>query len=61
MVDVEPYGGDYKSVVVTNNTIAGGFASQTAQGSETKGTNNNDVIIKYVALLTILDVSSETI
>ncbi|KAF9226886.1 hypothetical protein BS17DRAFT_776286 [Gyrodon lividus] len=46
MVDVSPFGGDFNDVVVTNNTIAGGFASQTAQGSETKGTNDNNVIIK---------------
>ncbi|KIJ13273.1 hypothetical protein PAXINDRAFT_170553 [Paxillus involutus ATCC 200175] len=46
MVDVTPFGGNYDGVVVTNNTIAGGFASQPAEGSETDGTNNNDVIIK---------------
>jgi hypothetical protein len=48
MVDVTPFGGNYDGVVVTNNTIAGGFASQPAEGSETDGTNNNDVIIKCV-------------
>ena len=53
MVDVSPFGGNYTGVVVTNNTIAGGFASQAAQGSETKGTNNNDAIIKYVYFLAI--------
>ncbi|KAH0840261.1 hypothetical protein J3R83DRAFT_1268 [Lanmaoa asiatica] len=46
MVDVTPFGGDYDGVVVTNNTIAGGFASQSPQGSETKGTNNYNAIIK---------------
>ncbi|KIJ69782.1 hypothetical protein HYDPIDRAFT_178229 [Hydnomerulius pinastri MD-312] len=46
MVDVSPFSGNYNGVVVTNNIIAGGFASQTAEGSETKGTNNDDVIIK---------------
>ena len=51
MVDVQPYNGDYDGVVVTNNTIAGGFASESAEGSETKGTNNNDVIIKYAYFL----------
>jgi parallel beta-helix repeat protein len=46
LVDVNPFGGNYDGVVVTNNTIAGGFASQPAEGSETEGTNNDDVIIK---------------
>lgn len=46
MVDVAPYSGDYKGVVVTNNTIAGGFATSPDTGSATKGTNNEDVIIK---------------
>ncbi|KAF8550377.1 hypothetical protein OG21DRAFT_1468783 [Imleria badia] len=46
MVDVEPFRGNYDGVIVTNNSIAGGFASQTAEGSETKGTSNYDVIIK---------------
>jgi len=48
MVDVSPFGGNYSGVVVTNNSIAGGFASQPASGSATKGTNNEDVVIKYV-------------
>ncbi|KAH7919536.1 hypothetical protein BV22DRAFT_1115172 [Leucogyrophana mollusca] len=46
MVDVSPFGGDYDGVVVTNNSIAGGFASEVAEGSETLGSNNDDVIIK---------------
>ncbi|KAG2129000.1 hypothetical protein DEU56DRAFT_861236 [Suillus clintonianus] len=46
MVDVAPFSGDYKGVVVTNNSIAGGFATSTETGSATKGTNNEDVIIK---------------
>ncbi|KAG1805723.1 uncharacterized protein BJ212DRAFT_1391240 [Suillus subaureus] len=46
MVDVSPYSGDYKGVVVTNNTIMGGFATNPDTGSATKGTNNEDVIIK---------------
>jgi len=45
-VDYLPFSGNYSGVVVTNNTIAGAFASQTAAGSETKGTNTDDVIIK---------------
>ena len=47
MVDVHPYNRDYDGVVVTNNAIAG-FASEPAEGSETKATNNDGVIIKYV-------------
>ncbi|KAF9236243.1 pectin lyase fold/virulence factor [Melanogaster broomeanus] len=46
LVDIIPFGGDYDGVIVTNNIIAGGFASQTAQGSQTKGSHDNDVIIK---------------
>lgn len=46
MVDVSPFNGNYSGVVVTNNTIAGGFADGTPSGSQTKGTNNEDVIIK---------------
>ncbi|KAG2135711.1 uncharacterized protein EDB93DRAFT_1322697 [Suillus bovinus] len=46
MVDVTPYSGDYKGVVVTNNTIMGGFATSPDTGSATDGTNNEDVIIK---------------
>ncbi|KAG1735392.1 hypothetical protein EDB19DRAFT_1724199 [Suillus lakei] len=46
MVDVSPYSGDYNGVVVTNNTIAGGFATSPDTGSATKGTNAEDVIIK---------------
>lgn len=55
MVDVAPFGGDYDGVVVTNNTIAGGFASQAPQGSETKGTNNYSAIIKYVSFFSPLN------
>ncbi|KAH7887390.1 pectin lyase fold/virulence factor [Phlebopus sp. FC_14] len=46
MVDVNPFSGNYDGVVVTNNTIAGGFATEPDEGSETLGTNNYDVIIK---------------
>lgn len=46
MVDVTPFSGDYKGVVVINNTIVGGFATNPDTGSATKGTNNEDVIIK---------------
>ncbi|KAG6335885.1 hypothetical protein ID866_3194 [Astraeus odoratus] len=46
MVDIGSFDGNYTGVVVTNNTIAGGFADGTPTGSQTKGTNNEDVIIK---------------
>jgi parallel beta-helix repeat protein len=46
MVDVVPFSGDYKGVVVTNNTIMGGFATNPDTGSAIDGTNNQDVIIK---------------
>ncbi|KAI6152373.1 hypothetical protein BKA82DRAFT_993417 [Pisolithus tinctorius] len=50
MVDYNPFSGNYSGVVVTNNTIVGGFADGTPSGSQTKGTNNEDVIIKSVDL-----------
>lgn len=48
MVDYNPWSGNYTGVIVTNNTIAGGFANGSPTGSQVKGTNNEDVIIKYV-------------
>jgi len=48
MVDYNPFSGNYTGVIVTNNTIAGGFADGSPTGSQVKGTNNEDVIIKYV-------------
>lgn len=48
MVDVSPYGGDYRGVVVSNNFITGGFATQAAKRSETNGSDPNGAIIKYV-------------
>jgi len=47
MVDVSPYSGNYRGVVVTNNTIMGGFATSPDVGSATDGTNSEDVVIKY--------------
>ncbi|KAG9310502.1 hypothetical protein JVU11DRAFT_9648 [Chiua virens] len=46
LVDVSPFDGNYSDVVVTNNTIAGAFASEPAKGSKTKGTNKAHIIIK---------------
>ncbi|KAG1748471.1 uncharacterized protein EDB91DRAFT_1114212 [Suillus paluster] len=46
MVDVSPFGGNYKGVVVTNNSIVGGSVFDPVTGSATKGANNKDVVIK---------------
>ncbi|EIW76326.1 hypothetical protein CONPUDRAFT_139719 [Coniophora puteana RWD-64-598 SS2] len=46
LVDVVPFGGDFNGVVVTNNTIAGGFATTPNNGSSRYGENPNDVLIK---------------
>lgn len=61
MVDVLPFGGDYSGVVVQNNTIIGGLATDSDSDEQSKGENIDDVIIKYVspmfidvALLTVL-------
>jgi hypothetical protein len=46
MVDYDPFSGNYTGVIVRNNTILGGFSTQTPEGTENKGTNNDDVVIK---------------
>lgn len=47
MVDVQPWQGNYTNTIVRNNNIVGGFANEPADGSnETKGVNEDDVIIK---------------
>jgi len=46
MVDYDPYNGDYTGTVVTNNTIMGGFSTDTPQADETKGADSHDAIIK---------------
>lgn len=46
MVDVLPFGGDYSGVVVQNNTIIGGFATDSESDEQSKGENIDDVIIK---------------
>jgi hypothetical protein len=54
MVDYEPWSGDYTNTVVRNNTILGGFATDTEdEVKESKGSNTDDVIIKYVCSLFI--------
>ncbi|KAI9432391.1 hypothetical protein H4582DRAFT_2113168 [Lactarius indigo] len=46
MVDVTPWGGDYSGTVVRNNTIIGGFATDSMSTTQSDGTNVDDVIIK---------------
>ncbi|KAI9063337.1 hypothetical protein FKP32DRAFT_1592598 [Trametes sanguinea] len=46
MVDYDPWNGNYTNTVVRNNTIRGGFATDTAEAGETKGVNAEDAIIK---------------
>ncbi|KAL1939961.1 hypothetical protein VTO73DRAFT_9296 [Trametes versicolor] len=46
MVDYDPWNGNYTNTVVRDNTIRGGFATETAEGTETKGVNAEDAIIK---------------
>jgi parallel beta-helix repeat protein len=46
MVDVVPWGGNYTGTVVRNNTIIGGFATDSKSASQNDGQNVDDVIIK---------------
>ena len=46
MVDYLPWNGNYSNVAVYNNTILGGFATDTAEAGDTKGENKDDVIVK---------------
>lgn len=46
MVDYDPWQGNYTNTIVRNNIILGGFATETPGPGETKGENNEDVIIK---------------
>lgn len=46
MVDYEPYLGDFTGTVVTNNTIMGGFATESPVAGETAGSDSNNAIIK---------------
>jgi hypothetical protein len=49
MVDYDPFQGDYTDTVVQNNTIFGGFATDSPQPGEKLGVNTNDAIIKCVS------------
>ncbi|TFK94255.1 hypothetical protein K466DRAFT_510078 [Polyporus arcularius HHB13444] len=46
MVDYDPWNGNYTNTIVRNNIIEGGFATDVEEAGDTKGTNEEDVIIK---------------
>ncbi|KAF5387808.1 hypothetical protein D9615_000725 [Tricholomella constricta] len=46
MVDYEPFSGDFTGTIVTNNTILGGFATDSQEPSDVKGNNFQGAIIK---------------
>ncbi|CAL1700286.1 unnamed protein product [Somion occarium] len=46
LVDYLPFDGDYTGTIVRDNIIMGGFATDEAEPGDTKGNNNEDVIIK---------------
>ncbi|KAI0080875.1 hypothetical protein K474DRAFT_1682362 [Panus rudis PR-1116 ss-1] len=46
LVDYDPFNGDYTGTVVRNNMIMGGFADDKPEGSDQKGVNDEDAIIK---------------
>lgn len=48
MVDVVPWGGNYSGTVVENNTVIGGFATDSDSAQQSDGVNVDDVIIKSV-------------
>lgn len=48
-MDYNPWKGNYTNTIVRNNRIAGGFATDTpSDANDTLGTNNEDVIVKWV-------------
>lgn len=46
MVDYDPYNGDFTGTIVTNNTIAGGFSTDTPQAGVSDGADSYGVLIK---------------
>lgn len=46
MVDIDPWSGNYTGVVVRNNTVLGGFATDSDSATQTDGANIDDVIVK---------------
>lgn len=54
MVDYLPFSGDYTNTIVRDNTIIGGYSTDTEEAGETKGENNETAIIKYVSCFSLL-------
>jgi hypothetical protein len=48
LVDVVPWGGDYSGTIVQNNTVFGGFATDSKSATQNNGENVDDVIVKSV-------------
>ena len=46
LVDYLPWSGNYTNVMVRNNSIFGGFATDDERSTETKGEDKNEAIIK---------------
>jgi len=46
MVDYDPWNGNYTGTIVHNNTVIGGFATDSDSAHQTDGVNADDVIIK---------------
>jgi len=46
LVDVTPWGGDYSGTIVQDNTVLGGFATDSKSTTQNDGENVDDVIIK---------------
>ena len=51
MVDYDPWNGNYTGTIVHNNTVIGGFATDSDSAHQTDGVNADDVIIKSVISL----------
>jgi hypothetical protein len=47
MVDILPWMGNFDGVVVQNNIILGGFATDGMEATQKLGSNANSAIIKY--------------
>jgi parallel beta-helix repeat protein len=55
MVDVPPWGGNYTGTVVRNNTVIGGWATDSKSAIQSYGENVDDVIVKSVISLQACD------
>jgi hypothetical protein len=49
LVDVVPWGGNYTGTVVQNNTVFGGFATDSNSATQNNGQNADHAIVKFVA------------